>query len=76
MGLKKLEHLDIICKLVCKIALLKKCMNEFTKTIGYWKYAPCGFLCKNTVKLNSIIKINSPKSNTLLTQVYTLSYNE
>jgi len=27
----------------------KKRMNEFTKTIGDWKYAPCNFQDKNTV---------------------------
>jgi len=48
-------------------------MNEFIKTIECWKYAPCSFLCKNTVNLNAIIKLNSPTSNTVLTPVYTLN---
>jgi len=51
-------------------------MNEFIKTIECGKYAPCSFLYKNIVNLNAIIKVNSPTSNTILTQVYTLNNKE
>jgi len=60
------EHWQYTSHFLMISCKMRKSSFEIQMVIGYWKYAPCRFLCKNTVILNALIKMNSPTSNTLL----------